>query len=220
MSLLELEALAEAPLMREPFTFTVVEHAIRPADAAAIRDDFPEIEDSGLLPVEATHYGPLFRRLIQELKSQEAVRAFSEKFGVNLVGRPQMITVRGRCAAKDGRIHTDMPAKLITVMIYFNDAWEAKGGRLRLLRSPTDLNDVIAEAPPELGTMIAFRRSDRSFHGHEPYEGVRRCVVINWMTSDFVARRELLRHRISARAKQAIRSLKLRRPAAMNGPGG
>ena len=171
MSLLDFEALQLAPLSREPFTFTVVQNAIRPADAAAIRDDFPEIEDSGLLPVEATHHGPLFRRLIEELKSEETARAFSEKFGVNLVGRPQMITVRGRCAAKDGRIHTDTPTKLITVLIYFNDQWEASGGRLRLLRSPTDLNDMIGEVPPDLGTMIAFRRSDKSFHGHEPYEG-------------------------------------------------
>ena len=98
-----------------------------------------------------------------------------------------MITVRGRCAAKDGRIHTDSETKLVTVLIYFNEPWEAKGGRLRLLRSPTDLNDMIGEVPPEAGTMIAFRRSDKSYHGHEPYEGVRRYVMINWMTSDFAA---------------------------------
>ena len=151
MPLLDLEALRQAPLVREPFNFTVVEDAIRPVDAAAIRDDFPDIGDSGLLPVEATRYGPKFRRLIDELKSEDVARAFSEKFGVNLVGRPQMITVRGRCALKDGRIHTDTPTKLITVLIYFNDRWEAQGGRLRLLRSPTDLSDMIGEVAPELG---------------------------------------------------------------------
>jgi hypothetical protein len=155
MPLLDLEALRQAPLVHGPFNFTVVKDAIRPADAAAIRDDFPVIEDSGLFPVEATRYGPRFRRLIQELESEEAARAFSEKFGVNLVGRPQMITVRGRCAAKDGRIHTDAATKLITVVIYFNEQWDAAGGRLRLLRSPTDLNDMIGEAPPNCGTMIA-----------------------------------------------------------------
>jgi len=214
MSLLDLEALQRAPLTREPFTFTVVANAIRPADATAIRDDFPAIDNSGLLPVEATEHGPLFRRLIEELKSEQTARAFSEKFGVNLVGRPQMITVRGRCAAKDGRIHTDTPTKLITVLIYFNENWEANGGRLRLLRSPTDLDDMIGEVPPELGTMIAFRRSGRSYHGHEPFEGVRRYVMINWMTTDFAAKRELLRHRVSARAKQALRLIAPRRAAA------
>ncbi|MGD0641895.1 MAG: 2OG-Fe(II) oxygenase [Roseiarcus sp.] len=210
MSLIDLEAFRQAPLVREPFNFTVIKDVIRPADAVAIRADFPDIADSGLLPVEATHYGPKFRQLLDELKSEEVARAFSEKFGVNLVGRPQMITVRGRCAAKDGRIHTDTPTKLITVLIYFNEPWEAKGGRLRLLRSPTDLTDMIGEVPPECGTMIAFRRSDKSWHGHEPYEGVRRYVMINWMTSDFAAQREMFRHRLSARAKQAISFLKPR----------
>ena len=56
--LLDLEAFRAAPLTTEPFTFTVVKNAIRPADAAAIREDFPEIADSGLLPVEATRPGP------------------------------------------------------------------------------------------------------------------------------------------------------------------
>ena len=208
MPLLDLEALSAAPLVRDPFTFTVVPNAIRVADAESIRADFPVIADSGLLPVEATSPGQRFRDLIAELRSVEVAKAFSEKFGVNLVGRPQMITVRGRCAAKDGRIHTDSETKLITVLIYFNDAWEAKGGRLRLLRSPTDLNDMIGEVSPEAGTMIAFRRSHRSYHGHEPYEGVRRYVMVNWMTTDFAAKRELFRHRVSARVKQAAAWLK------------
>jgi hypothetical protein len=209
--LLNLEALRRAPLVREPFNFTVVKDLVRPADAAAVRADFPDIANCGLLPVEATRCGPWFAELIKELRSEETARAFSEKFGVNLVGRPQMITVRGRCAAKDGRIHTDSETKLITVLIYFNDPWEAKGGRLRLLRSATDLDDMIGEVPPECGTMVAFRRSDRSYHGHEPYEGVRRYVMVNWMTSDFAAQREMFRHRLSARAKQAFALFQPRR---------
>ncbi len=177
--------------------------AIRPADAAAIRADFPEIADAGLLPVEATRPGPRFRELIEDMKSDAVARAFSNKFGVDLVGRPQMITVRGRCAARDGRIHTDSVTKVVTVLLYFNEPWEAKGGRLRLLRSPTDLDDMIGEVAPDSGTMIAFRRSDCSYHGHEPYEGVRRYLMVNWMTNDFAAQRELFRHRLSARVKQA-----------------
>ena len=208
MPLLDLEAFRAAPLTREPFTFTVVPHAVPPEAAAAVRADFPEIAESGLLPVEATSPGPKFRELIEEMQSDRVARAFSEKFGVDLVGRSQMITVRGRCAARDGRIHTDSEAKLVTVLIYFNESWEASGGRLRLLRSPTDLNDMIGEVPPDSGTMIAFRRSDKSYHGHEPYEGVRRYVMINWMTSDFAAQRELFRHRLSARVKQAAAFLK------------
>jgi hypothetical protein len=202
--LIDLEAFRAAPLTRDPFTFTVLKDAIRPKDAAAIRADFPEIADSGLLPVAATRPGPRFRQLIANMQSEEVARAFSEKFGIDLVGRPQMITVRGHCAAKDGRIHTDSVTKLVTVLLYFNEPWEAKGGRLRLLRSPTDLGDMIGEVAPESGTLVAFRRADNSYHGHEPFEGVRRYLMINWMTNDFAAQRELLRHRLSAGVKQAV----------------
>ena len=69
---------------------------------------------------------------------------------------------------------------------------------------------MIGEVPPDSGTMIAFRRSDCSYHGHEPFEGVRRYVMINWMTSDFAAQRELFRHRLSAKVKQAAACLKPR----------
>jgi hypothetical protein len=93
---------------------------------------------------------------------------------------------------------------MVTALLYFNETWEAAGGRLRLLRGPDDLQDMIAEVPPDSGTLIAFRRSDRSFHGHEPFVGVRRYVMINWMASTFAAKRELLRHRISATAKRAF----------------
>lgn len=201
--LIDLDAFRVAPLTRDPFAFTVLKDAIRRDEAAEIRADFPYIADLGLLPVAATRPGPRFRQLVADMQSDEVARAFSEKFEVDLVGRPQMITVRGRCAARDGRIHTDSVTKVVTVLLYFNEAWEATGGRLRLLRSATNLNDAIGEVAPDMGTMVAFRRSDCSYHGHEPFEGVRRYLMINWMTNDFAAQRELCRHRISARFKQA-----------------
>jgi hypothetical protein len=213
MTLIDYDALKRAPLAVEPFTYTVAPDLVAPENAAAIRADFPVIPDSGLLPVEATAPRGRFKDFLDEVDGPDFARALGEKFGVDLTSRAKMITVRGRCAAKDGRIHTDSRAKFVTVLFYFNDPWEAKGGRLRLLRSPSDLNDMIAEVPPEAGTMIAFRRSENSYHGHEPYEGVRRYVMINWMTSDLAAQRELMRHRVSARVKQAANWLHATSPA-------
>jgi hypothetical protein len=204
MGLLYLDALRNAPLTTDPFTFAVVPGFVPPEQQAAIRRDFPDIAYPGLLPVEATRHGPHFAALIEELQSREVAAAFSEKFGIDLTGRATMITVRGRCAERDGRIHTDSESKVVTALLYFNESWEAGGGRLRLLRRPDDLQDMIAEVPPESGTLIAFRRSDRSFHGHEPFVGVRRYVMINRMASSFAAKRELLRHRISATAKRVF----------------
>ena len=203
MALINLEAFRTAAMATEPFKYTVVPAFLNTDEAQAVRRDFPEIEHAGLYPVEATSPGPKFQELIHELTSPRVTAAFSEKFDVDLTNRPTMITLRGRCQVKDGRIHTDSEAKLLTALLYFNDGWEAGGGRLRLLRSD-DINDVIAEVPPNLGTLIAFKRSDKSFHGHEPYVGVRRYVMINWMTSGLAAQRELMRHKLSAQTKKVL----------------
>jgi SM-20-related protein len=202
MPILDLAAFRRTTLSAVPFKHLVVDNFITPSSSAAALRDFPKIDHAGLLPVEATRRGPVFNELLQELTGPEVAAAFSEKFGVELRGKPTMVTIRGRAQEKDGRIHTDSEAKLLTALLYFNEDWQAQGGRLRLLRSATDLSDIIAEVPPTLGTMVAFQRADNSFHGHEPYVGVRRYVMVNWMTGGIAAQRELLRHRLSAHAKK------------------
>ena len=97
-----------------------------------------------------------------------------------------MITVRGQARAADGRIHADSRTKLITVLIYMNESWEAEGGRLRLLRSPDGLDDAVAEVPPAAGTLLAFLNTPHSWHGHSPVSGPRRVIQLNWVTSDAV----------------------------------
>jgi hypothetical protein len=44
-------------------------------------------------------------------------------------------------------------------------------GRLRLLRNGSDLENYAVEIEPTGGTLLVFRRSDKSWHGHHPYEG-------------------------------------------------
>jgi SM-20-related protein len=144
----------------------------------------------------------VFAKLIKEMRSEEFRKAFEEKFNVDLTNRPDMITVRGRCSEKDGKIHTDSETKVITILLYMNPAWESSGGRLRLLRSGNNLDDVILEVPPAEGTLLAFRRSDNSWHGHKPFSGPRRVIQFNWVTSEAVVLREQNRHRLSAWVKK------------------
>ena len=148
------------------------------------------------------HFGAQFEALLKEIQEPAFKAAIEEKFGVDLTGRPTMVTVRGRCQQKDGRIHTDTETKIITVLIYMNQGWENETGRLRLLRSADDLNDMVAEVPPEWGTLLAFRRSENSYHGHKPFVGERRAIQLNWVTEASVVEHELSRHRMSARLKQ------------------
>ena len=70
---------------------------------------------------------------------------------------------------------------MITVLVYLNTDWSHRGGKLRLLRSATDMEDYVAEVPPVGGTLLAFRRSENSFHGHKPFEGERRIIQLSWV---------------------------------------
>jgi hypothetical protein len=58
---------------------------------------------------------------------------------------------------------------------------------------------------PKWGRLLAFRRSDRSWHGHLPAEGERRVVQVNWVTSQAMADKELRRHRRSAWIKRLFK---------------
>ena len=201
LTLLDLDRLRAAPLVRDPFEFVIVEDFLRAEHLAALLADFPAIRGHGSFPLAALRYGPAFARLAAELEGEAMRRAIADKFAIDLDGRPTMITLRGRSDGKDGRIHTDSATKLITVLIYMNPEWDEAGGRLRLLRSAGDLDDHVAEIAPVAGAMVAFRRSAASFHGHHPHKGERRSIQLNWVTDAAVVHRELSRHAWSARLK-------------------
>ena len=201
MSLLNLEAVERAPLHEEPFTYFVAPGFVGGDEKAALGGDFPKIAQAGLFPVGILEYGPSFGALVAELQGPRLASALSEKLEVAIEGLPTLVTVRGRCRARDGKIHTDSTWKVVSALLYLNDGWETDGGRLRLLRSD-DLEDVATEVSPDWGTLLAFKGCDRSFHGHKPFEGERRVIQINWCTSQAEIDREISRHRRSAQVKR------------------
>lgn len=204
---LRLEALRGTPLESEPFAHLVVPGFVSAAGLAAINADYPKISSAGSFPTDQLVFGPAFQRLLDELESDGFREAFEEKFQLDLAGRPTITTVRGRCGAADGKIHTDSKTKIITVLIYMNESWENAGGRLRLLRSAHDLNDVILEVPPVAGTLLAFKRSNNSWHGHESFSGERRVIQFNWLTSAGNRQIAMLRHHTSASFKRVLQMI-------------
>jgi SM-20-related protein len=201
MSAIDLDSFDATPLEKDPYEFLIVPAFIKPAAIPEIDQAYPRIAKAGSFPLEELEFGKAFAAFLSELEGPEMRRAFEKKFGMNLEGRPTMITARGHCQAKDGKIHNDSETKLITVLIYMNTEWAQDGGRLRVLRSSKSLDDYAAEVPPEAGTLLAFKRDDRSFHGHETCVGERRVIQLNWVTDEAVVRREKRRHRFSARVK-------------------
>jgi SM-20-related protein len=201
LSVLDLDRLREAPLQRDPFDFVVVKDFICRDELALAVADFPQLRRHGSFPIDSLACKSGFTRLMTELTGATLRRAIEEKFEIDLAGRPTLVTVRGMSDGKDGKIHTDSETKIITLLLYMNPVWERAEGRLRLLRRPDDLEDYALEVTPLAGVMLAFRRSDRSFHGHRAHIGERRVLQLNWVTDAAVVRRELGRHRWSARLK-------------------
>lgn len=201
LTILDLDRLQAAPLRRDPFDFVVVEDFVRRNELTSVIADFPVIRGPGSFPVVALKYGPAFKSLLEALTGPMLRGAIEEKFAIDLGGRPTMLTVRGNSDGKDGRIHTDSASKIVTLLLYLNPTWEPAAGRLRLLRGPADIEDFVCEVAPIAGVMLAFRRSDRSFHGHCPHIGERRVLQLNWITEPAVVRRELSRHYWSSRLK-------------------
>ena len=163
--------------------------------------------ERGSYPVSVTQFGPAFAALLDDLRSPEMRAAVEGKFGIDLHDRPVMITVRGRLAPGDGRVHTDTATKLVTMLIYVNQSWSEPGGRLRLLRS-ADIEDYAVEVPPVDGTLVIFRPSRHSLHGHLPAVGPRRVVQVNWLVDDRVRRREEIRHTVSFWSKSVRHALR------------
>jgi SM-20-related protein len=201
LTILDLARLHAAPLHRDPFEFVLVESFLDQGHLPVLVADFPKIRGHGSFPVDNLACGPAFACLAADLTGAALRRAIGQKFDLDLSQRPTLLTVRGKSDGKDGRIHTDSETKIITLLLYLNPVWDRAEGRLRLLRGPDDIENYALEVAPIAGTMLAFRRSDRSFHGHRPHVGERRVVQLNWVTEPAVVRRELSRHRWSARLK-------------------
>lgn len=201
MSYLNIQKLREAELVSDPFLFTVVPGFLDPETVHKINATYPEIERGGSYPIESLATDMLIKDVVAELDGPEFEQAVSEKFDVDLADRPKMYSLRGYTRSKDGRLHTDSKDKIITVLLYLNEDWAHAGGRLRILRNGHDVDDFVCEVPPDNGTLLIFKRSDNSWHGHHPFEGPRRSLQMNWMTSEGTKGFHRLRHKISAAVK-------------------
>lgn len=199
--MINLQKFADTPKKSDPYPYLIIEDALDLERLSALLADFPEISHPGSVPLEAVEGGPVFKELIDELNGDAFRKAVEEKFEMDLVGKPIMITLRGVMREKDGRIHTDSKSKVITVLIYFNEGWEDRAGKLRLLRNGTDIEDYVEEIPPSAGTMLVFKVTGNCWHGHKPVLGKRLSLQMNYMAGGAAKEKHEFFHRLSAKIK-------------------
>ena len=206
MTYLDFAALDRTPLERQPYDHLMVENFVLPDAFRQVSTDFPKVPGPGSHPPSELDIHGAFAGLMAELDGPAFRRAMEQKFDVDLTGRPTMYTVRGFVREKDGEIHTDSKTKILTVLLYMNEGWESDGGRLRILRSGTDLENYTAEVSPEGGLLICFKVQPNSWHGHHPYVGPRRYLMINYCGDEKLRNAEAARHRLSGRVKKVGRA--------------
>ena len=199
---LNLEQLKAAKVETSPYQYTIVPGFLSPGTVTKVNATYPAIKQGGSYPIESLEPGMAIKEVIDELDGPAFQKVIADKFGVELDGRPKMYSLRGYTRAKDGQIHTDSRDKIITVLLYLNENWQQPGGRLRILKNDHNVDDYAAEVPPDNGTLLVFKRSESSWHGHHPFDGPRRSLQMNWMTSEGSRGWHKIRHSISAAVKK------------------
>ena len=186
MSMFDFDAFQRTPLQRDPCDFIIVPGFVKPDALEAINRDYPKITKAGNFPPDGLDYGAGFQAMLDELHRPETKQHFATKFDMDLSDCPLQLGVRKYSDAADGNIHNDSKSKRLTVLIYFNKEWHAPGGQLRLVRNLHDMEDYFVEVPPVGGTLLSFRRNEKSFHGFPVYIGERRSIQFYWVKPERV----------------------------------
>ncbi|CBL44412.1 conserved hypothetical protein [gamma proteobacterium HdN1] len=213
-SVLNLDALRNSQVKNDPFPYFTLDHAIKEQDVLEIIRDFPKITDGGSFNLADVNIRPNFDRLLKSVDTPEFRRILTDKFGVNVMHLPMMITLRGYSRQKDGKIHTDSKTKVLTILIYMNESWEHATGRLRVLRDGKDIHNYAEEISAGPGQLIAFKVTDNGWHGYIPYEGQRQSIQINFLTGEGASSKHKFFHGLSAKLKALRRGRQKSNPPA------
>ncbi len=142
-------------------------------------EKFPVTEKIGHNDVSEVELCAEWKAFVDEIYSPSYKEAIETITGLNLTPYDVGIGIRHFSKRSHGAPHADVPRKKVTHLIYFNHEWPEETGRLRLLRSK-NLDDVHEVIEPLKGNGLIFMVSKNSFHGFEPYEGIRNAIQINF----------------------------------------
>lgn len=204
--MMNFDALKASGTRTSPFRYMVGEGVLTREQAAEIRRDYPDIQQTGYLPLSKLNSEGAFQRLIEDLQKPELANILSEKLDLDLQDKPRMITVRRLSKHGDGRIHNDSKSKICTMLIYLNDEWDdARGGAIRALNGDTNMDDYAEEVSPLAGNVFAFKRSETSWHGHPSFKGERYVVQVTFLISQEELDRKEKRGGLQTKIKRLLR---------------
>lgn len=195
---------------REPFPYLIATGVLADEVRAALRSGFPVSPQAGFIPHQPADCGSEINRLVAEITSSEFADALGDRLGVpQMSAFPVLVTICSRLNKRHGTIHTDSRSKIASALLYLNEAWTpGSSGSLRLLAKVDDIESLLTpEIPPLYGTLVAFHRSENSFHGHLPFEGERRVIQFAWLADRDALERKTRRGHMQRLLKRMFGSL-------------
>ncbi len=188
--MIDLDSLRKGRLETEPYRWAAIDGLFRPADAELLARSFPsdhyklvsgyggekdyEYEARELIPMNvgtisnASDLSDAWRSLAEDFLSNSYRAALSELSGCNLSIAPLEVNVFHYGPGASLGAHSDLPDKIVTHVLYFNDVWDLKdGGCLSILRAK-DPSAVFTEILPIVGNSAVLVRSADSWHAVSP----------------------------------------------------
>ena len=159
--ILKLDALKEAQVSTSPYPYFVVENSIVDEEVKAVIQDFPKIEQGGSYNLADVELKPNFDRFLKSLDSKEFRQILTDKFDVDVMEHPMMITLCGYSRRDIAFIQ--IQTKFLVILIYLNESWDAPTGRLRILNDEKNMDDYVEEIIFGPGTLVAFKVTDNGW---------------------------------------------------------
>ena len=201
---------ADTQVHAEPFPFLIARAQLPVSAADALHRDFPDYSGAGFFPYHANECGPSIVALVEALTSPDYARQLGDRLGVPDLDRyPVLVTICRSLNKRHGTIHTDSRSKVASALVYLTPDWPyGSAGSLRFLNRIDSIDDLAApEVLPVFGALVAFKRTENSFHGHLPFEGERRVIQIAWLTSEEEKERKTRRGTFSRLLKKLLGAL-------------
>jgi hypothetical protein len=130
------------------------------------------------------------RAAAEAFQDEETVRLFSDVFGSRLKGTFVRIEYAQDTDGFWLKPHTDIGVKMFTMLIYMSDDPRHADLGTDIY---ADEHTPVARSPFRPNSAMIFVPSDRSWHGFEkrPIHGIRRSLIVNYVTNEWRAREQL-----------------------------
>jgi hypothetical protein len=197
-------SLASAERSETPYRHWTLSDLVDPATAEALcRLPFPAPELEGVSGARELHNDtrryfdheniaafPVCRQVAEAFQDPEMVALFAAATGADLDGCCLRIEYAQDLGGFWLKPHTDLGVKKLTLLCYLADL----DGQDDLGTDIYSDGETWAKRSPFVrGAALLFAPSDHTWHGFEPrpFAGVRKSVIINYVTSEWRAREQL-----------------------------